>query len=64
VVVFDPAARKTVTADGLESAAGYSLYEDETLTGWPAQVFVRGNIVLDGGKIVDAKPAGRHVPAS
>jgi hypothetical protein len=34
------------------------------LTGWPAQVFVRGNIVLDGGKIVDAKPAGRHVPAS
>jgi dihydroorotase-like cyclic amidohydrolase len=64
VVVFDPTAEKTVTADGLESAAGYSLYEGETLTGWPAQVFVRGSLVFDGGKIVDTSPIGRHVPAN
>lgn len=64
VVVFDPTAQKTVTADQLESAAGYSLYEGETLTGWPERVFVRGNLVYDGGRIVDDKRAGRHVPAS
>jgi dihydropyrimidinase len=64
VVVFDPAAQRTVTAEGLESAAGYSLYEGETLTGWPAQVFVRGRVVFDNGKIVDANRAGRHVPAN
>jgi len=64
VVVFDPDARKTVSADALETAAGYSLYEGETLTGWPEQVFVRGNLVFDGGRIVDDKRDGRHVPAS
>ena len=64
VVVFDPTAEKTVAADGLESAAGYSLYEGETLTGWPAQVFVRGSLVFDGGRIVDTNRIGRHVPAN
>ena len=64
VIVFDPNATKTVSSDALESAAGYTLYEGETLTGWPQQVFVRGNLVFDGGRIVDGMRDGRHVPAS
>jgi dihydropyrimidinase len=64
IIVFDPKAEKTVKADQLQSAAGYSLYEGETLTGWPQQVFVRGSLVYDGGKIVAAEPSGRHVPPS
>jgi dihydropyrimidinase/dihydroorotase len=64
IIVFDPKAEKTVKADMLQSAAGYSLYEGETLTGWPHQVFVRGSLVFDGGKIAAAEPSGRHVPPS
>lgn len=64
IVVFDPQASRTVSAAGLESAAGYSLYEGETLTGWPSQVFVRGNPVFANGRIVDAKRDGRHVPVT
>ena len=64
IIVFDPKAEKTVTADALKSAAGYSLYEGETLTGWPEKVFVRGSLVVDGGKVVASEPTGRHVPPS
>ncbi len=64
VVVFDPNASKTVSAESLESAAGYTLYDGETLTGWPDRVFVRGSVVFEGGRIADTKRAGRHVPAT
>jgi dihydropyrimidinase len=62
VIVFDPAMRKVVSAGQLHSAAGYSLYEGETLTGWPDKVFVRGNLVFDDGNVVAGSPVGRHVP--
>jgi dihydroorotase-like cyclic amidohydrolase len=64
VVVFDPKAEKTVAASNRLTAAGYSLYDGETLTGWPTQTLVRGNLVFDSGAIVSAKPSGRHVPQS
>jgi dihydropyrimidinase len=51
-----------VQAGGLHSAAGYSLYEGESLTGWPVQTYVRGHLVYDGGAIVAAPGHGRHVP--
>lgn len=62
LILFDPAKQKTVTSQGLHSAAGYSLYEGETLTGWPAKTFVRGTLVFDDGAIVSSAPVGRHVP--
>src|SRR6185503_842935 len=39
VVVFDPTETRTVDAGSLHSAAGYSLYEGESLTGWPVQTY-------------------------
>jgi dihydropyrimidinase len=64
VVVFDPTETRTVDAGSLHSAAGYSLYEGESLTGWPVQTYVRGHLVFDSGSIV-AKPGhGRHVPSA
>ncbi|HEV3498440.1 MAG TPA: amidohydrolase family protein, partial [Actinomycetes bacterium] len=62
VIVFDPDARRRVDPGGLQSASGYSLYEGETLTGWPQQVWVRGQRVFDNGEIVAGNPGGRHVP--
>ena len=60
VVVFDPTETRTVDAGSLHSAAGYSLYEGESLTGWPVQTYVRGHLVFDSGSIVaeaGARPA-------
>jgi dihydropyrimidinase len=62
VIIFDPTQRREVAASSLHSAAGYSLYDGETLTGWPDKTFVRGNLVFDSGAIVSKSPVGRHVP--
>jgi dihydropyrimidinase len=61
-VVFDPEETRTVEAGSLHSAAGYSLYQGESLTGWPEKTFVRGRLVYDGGSIVATPGHGRHVP--
>lgn len=62
VIVFDPNLERRVGPAHSHTAAGYSLYDGETLKGWPEKTFVRGELVFDGGKIVAQKPAGRHVP--
>jgi len=64
VVVFDHTETRTVTAGDLHSAAGYSLYEGESLTGWPVQTYVRGHLVYDSGSIVATPGHGRHVPSA
>jgi dihydropyrimidinase len=62
IVVFDPSAQKRVLGADSLTAAGYSLYDGETLTGWPTQTYVRGQLVFDSGAIVSPKAIGRHVP--
>lgn len=62
IVVLDTEHERVVRAEELQSAGGYNLYEGESLRGWPEQVYVRGNLVLDRGRIVPKKPLGRHVP--
>jgi len=64
VIVFDPHKQHQVNGASAYSAAGYSLYDGETLTGWPEKTFVRGQLVFDSGAIVAARPSGRHVPAA
>jgi dihydroorotase-like cyclic amidohydrolase len=64
VIVFDPNKQQQVNGAAAHSAAGYSLYDGETLTGWPEKTFVRGQLVFDSGAIVAERPAGRHVPAA
>jgi dihydroorotase-like cyclic amidohydrolase len=62
IVVFDPTAQRRVEGRTLPSAAGYSLYDGEVLTGWPQQVYVRGNLVVSDGDVTAGAPIGRHVP--
>jgi dihydropyrimidinase/dihydroorotase len=61
VVVVNPKAYREVEAEALETAAGYSLYEGERLLCWPEQVYVRGNLVAEGGEIVASEPVGRYL---
>jgi dihydroorotase-like cyclic amidohydrolase len=63
IVVFDPGARRVVRADDLESASKYSIYEGEELAGWPARVYLRGQLAAEAGAPAATAPRGRFVPA-
>ncbi|MBP2252466.1 dihydropyrimidinase [Halarchaeum solikamskense] len=52
VVVFDPDATHTVTAEENASKADYSIYEGREVTGRVRKTFVRGELVADDGNIV------------
>lgn len=64
VIVFDAQRQQRVNGAAAHSASGYSLYDGETLTGWPEKTFVRGRLVFDSGAIVAKSPTGRHVPTA
>lgn len=60
--IVDPAARWTVTREGVRSSAGYSIYEGWDLTGRVVHTLVRGRFVLREGLLDDAAVAtGRYV---
>jgi dihydropyrimidinase len=44
-------------------ATDYTPYEGMELTGRPVTVVVGGRVVAHDGRLVDATPAGRHLPA-
>ncbi len=65
VVVFDPAATKTLDAGSLHSRSDHSPYAGMTVTGWPALTYSRGRLVARDGEPFDAEPGwGRYVPRS
>ena len=62
LAVVDPAAKWTVTREGIHSSAGYSIYEGWELTGRVVHTLVRGCFVLrDGALVSDAIGTGRYV---
>jgi dihydropyrimidinase len=63
VVIWDPAAARRVQASELHMATDYSPYDGMVVTGWPETVLVRGQIVLDHGRLQPASPGGQAVAA-
>lgn len=62
VVVFDPAAGRTLRAAGLHSRSDHNPYEGLAVKGWPALTIARGRVVAGDGEPVDAEPGwGRFV---
>jgi allantoinase len=57
IVVVDPRASWTVSADTLYSNAGWSPYAGRTLRGRVLRTLVRGRLVYDGSEVV-GKPGG------
>ncbi len=61
VVVFDPAATRTISPSSLHETAGWTPYDGRTVTGWPTTVLRRGQVVVhDGAWVGDT--GGRFVP--
>ena len=61
IVLFDPAARRTMAASDLHHTSDYTPYEGLEVTGAVRSVFLRGRAVIRDGSFVGARGAGRFV---
>ena len=64
LVLFDPAARRTLRAADLHHTSDYTPYEGFELAGAVRSVFVRGRPVIRDGRFVGRRGAGMFVPRS
>ncbi len=62
IVLFDPRAKWTMGRETLHMAADWSAYEDIEVTGKVVKVFSRGELIIDGGRLLAEKGRGRFLP--
>jgi dihydropyrimidinase len=48
IAIWNPAAKKTMSARMSHQRTDYNLYEGWKVIGWPEKVFVRGKLLVDG----------------
>ena len=61
MVVFDPRRQATLTAAGLHSAAGYTVFEGFKLQGYPEATYLRGRLIYEKGRFLGRAGQGRFV---
>jgi dihydropyrimidinase len=61
VVLFDPAADRTLTAAGLHSNIDHATYEGMRVRGWPVVTIARGEVVVADGALRGEPGRGRFV---
>jgi dihydropyrimidinase len=62
LVIFDPTCRVTLRASTQHSAAGYSLYEGEQVTGAPILTMQRGRVIVENGEVLAMPGSARFLP--
>jgi dihydropyrimidinase len=61
IVLFDPAAERTLDAAGLHSAIDHSTYQGMRVRGWPVVTIGRGEVVVSDGRLQAGRGRGRFV---
>ncbi len=64
LVLYDPAARTTVRAADQHGNIDYTLFEGFELTGAVRQVYLRGELIVDGNRWLGRAGQGRYLPRS
>lgn len=64
LVIWDPVLTKTVVGSELETAAKFSLFDGQALTGWPVMTVSRGEIVAEHSRAVAKPGRGRRLVRS
>jgi dihydropyrimidinase len=59
LALWDPNWSRTVEAATLATRAGFSVYEGETVRGWPRTVIRRGFVCLENGQVLAPPGSGR-----
>jgi dihydropyrimidinase len=62
IVVWDPNARRTISAKTHHQKVDYNIFEGMTVTGVATHTISQGNLVWADGKLDARKGAGRHIP--
>jgi dihydropyrimidinase len=62
IVLWDPQARRTLSARTHHMAVDYNLFEGTVVTGAPAGTWVRGVQVVDGTRFIGRQGGGRFLP--
>jgi dihydropyrimidinase len=53
---------RTVDPAALGSYSDYSLYEGQSLKGWPVAAILRGEVIMDRGRLTGRGGYGRYIP--
>ena len=61
IVVFDPGRLHTITAKTHHTGSDYNLFEGTTVTGAPALVLSRGQVIVEDGELCASPGSGRFV---
>src|SRR5581483_1667089 len=61
IVVFDPEKRVAISAATHHSRADYNLYEGTEVQGSPETVLLRGNVIVDGDRLLARPGSGRFI---
>src|SRR3712207_9377973 len=61
LVVFDPEKRHTISVATHHSKADYNLFEGPEVTGSPELVLLRGNVIVEGDRLVGEPGLGQVV---
>jgi dihydropyrimidinase len=61
IVVFDPEKKLTISAATQHSKSDYNLYEGTEVTGSPEVVLLRGNVLVEGDRLLASPGIGRFV---
>ena len=61
ITIIDPSVKKALTIDDLH-LRDYSPWEGWEIEGWPTTVILRGNIMVDNGRLVGQPTVGQLVP--
>ena len=62
IVLWNPERKVTITQDLMEHGADYTPWEGFEVTGWPQTTILRGEVVMDGGRILGRKEQGKFLP--
>jgi dihydropyrimidinase len=64
LVVWDPLRKVTIADGAMHDRTGYTPYAGRTVTGWPATVIRRGEMVVRDGRLCAAGGSGQFLPRS
>jgi dihydropyrimidinase len=62
ITIFDPEKEVTIKADNLHSKAAYCVYEGWKVKGYPVMTVLRGQVLLDHGKLEKGPGFGKFIP--
>ncbi|WP_298837291.1 dihydropyrimidinase [uncultured Roseobacter sp.] len=61
IAIWDPDRKVTWGDDDLHDNVGYNPWSGRSITGWPVQVFLRGDLLVDDGTFLGSPGTGRRI---